>query len=261
VHFFDKLAMASPETLKVVQPDFGRVADDGLGAVVEYEFLRRNRRSDLPSLSDVSDSAAVRVVTEVLDGSKPRRPHASLRPEAVEAVRISGAFSMGLEWRAFIARMQIAARRAGFASSVAEALAGAVGELADNVLQHSESEETGIAAFAQGDAVFEYVVADCGIGMLASLRRNEEYRGLRDDMEALPLAVSAGVSRYGQRSGRGYGYRAVFLPLRAADGVVRLRSGSAVVEVASKGPGDDSGVCSQRPFHPGVTVAARLSHA
>ncbi len=68
--------------------------------------------------------------------------------------------------------------------------------LADNVLQHSQEPSTGLVAFCGCRGVFEYVVADSGIGMLASLRAAPEFRSLRDDVEALPLTITPGVSRW-----------------------------------------------------------------
>lgn len=183
----------------------------------------------------------------------------SLQPTDNDAVSIPPTLRHNNAWSAFVKRADATARAAGFAEAVAAGLAGAIGELADNIMQHSEAPESGIAAFAGNPGRFEYVVADAGVGMLASLRRASEFGSIRDDMEALQLAITAGVSRHGKGVGYGYGYRAVFLPLRASSGLIRLRSGMGVLEVSGVGPTPDQARCIQRPQHRGVVVSVELS--
>lgn len=255
----DELVTAPSQALGRAAKELGRVVEDGIGAAVEYELFRRNSRRELPPLARHSSNPVVARVAALLDGARPSAKNLQLQPLPFDVMMIPGSLGAEPEWMAFRKRLELSARSVGFADAVAAGMAGAVAELADNVVRHSERAETGLAGFACGSDRFEYVVADAGIGMLASLRCAHEFQSLRDDMEALPLAVTAGISRLGRDVGYGYGYRAVFAPLRAANGVVRLRSGAAVLVMAGRGPTSDRGVCSQRPFHQGVTVSVAVS--
>jgi hypothetical protein len=70
----------------------------------------------------------------------------------------------------FLRRLQDAAVQAGFTPQVAKGLTGAFLEMTDNVLIHSQNAGSGIAGYRWSRDCFEYVVADAGIGVLASLR-------------------------------------------------------------------------------------------
>jgi len=258
-NILDELAVAPASAFNGTLRDLGRLFADRVGPIVEYEFFRRYNRPDLPPLAEHSDSFIASHVKKLMDGQTPEHANISLQPVSADAIAIPPALGAVPAWTAFVKRAEVSARALGFADSVAAGLAGAIRELADNVIQHSEAAVSGIAAFSQTTGTFEYIVADSGIGMLASLRRASEFRSLRDDLEALPLAVTPGVSRHGRGIGYGYGFRAVFLPLRAANGSVRLRSGGAVLQMAGIGPRPDQGTCSQRPYHQGVAVSVEIS--
>lgn len=256
-HFLDELAIASTSAVVNAVKEIARVVPSRIGTLVEYELQRTLIRHDLPRLSSHSDSLMVSRIEQLVAGGAGMCS-TSLKPISEDAMRIP--LSLGDEpaWTAFVKRAELTARELGLTEMVAAGLAGAIGELADNVLQHSEAAPTGIAAFARSTDRFEYVIADAGIGMLSSLRKTPEFAALRDDLEALPLAITPGISRRGRNSGFGYGYRAVFSPLRAASGSVRLRSGRAVLQVSGNGPQPDQARCSQRPDHRGVVVAVEI---
>lgn len=258
-HFLDELAVAPVFVLKGTLRQLGSTFADRVGPIVEYEFFRRHNRPELPALCEHSDSHIVRQIANLLDGQVPDNANLSLQPIGSDVTTIPPALGAVAAWTAFVKRAEATARAVGFSDSVAAGLAGAIRELADNVIQHSDAPTSGVAAFARTADCFEYVVADSGIGMLASLRRTPEFRSLRDDLEALPLAVTPGMSRHGRGVGYGYGYRAVFLPLRAASGSVRLRSGAAVLQMVGVGLRPDQGRCSQRPYHQGVVVSVKIS--
>jgi hypothetical protein len=234
-----------------------RVFFERVGTVVEYEFYRRHQRPELPAFAEFSDAEIVRRVSSLFGGAAAEK-NLSLQPVATDAVAIPPALGGDPAWTAFVKRAEVTARGLGFGADIAAGLAGAIQEMADNIVRHSEAPNSGIAAFTKTGDRFEYVVGDCGIGMLASLRKAPEFQSLRDDIEALPLAVTPGVSRFGRGSGYGYGFRAVFLPLRAANGMVRLRSGHAVLEMAGAGVHANQGKCSQRPAHQGVVVSVAV---
>lgn len=256
----DELAEAPREAVASVLRQLPVAFFEDVCSVVEYELYRRYRRSDLPSLSEFHDASLMRGVTAIVNGAHAAVPRSlRLQPVNADVIPIPKALGRDAVWTAFVKRAEMTARAAGFPEGIAAGLAGAIQEMADNVVQHSEAPASGIAAFARIADRFEYVVGDAGIGMLASLRKAAEFRSLRDDLEALPLAVMPGVSRHGPGTGRGYGFRAVFLPLRAGHGVVRLRSGTGVLEMHGVSIQPDEGRCSQRPQHQGVVVAVQLS--
>lgn len=258
-NLLDDLAVAPLSAFSAALRANGRDGSDEVGAIVEYEFYRRNSRHELPPLADWCMSPIAQLIVKVLDSATNGAPNHSLQPLTVDAMNIPVALGGNTAWIAFLKRAEATARESGFADSVSSGLAGAIAELADNVVQHSQNPRTGLVAFYGCGGEFEYVVADSGIGILASLRSAPEFRSLRDDVEALPLAITSGVSRRGRESGFGYGYRAVFLPLRAVNGTVRLRSGKAVLQINGVGCQPDRGCCSQRPSHRGVVATVRAT--
>jgi hypothetical protein len=258
-HVLDELAVAPIAAVNATLVELGNIFANRVGPIVEYELFRRHNRPELPPLHAYCDSPIVQYIAKLLDGQSSQHANLSLQSTVADTVGIPPSLGADAAWTAFVKRAEATARAVGFTDSVSAGLAGAIRELADNVIQHSEASASGIAAFARVADRFEYVVADSGIGMLASLRRAPEFRSLRDDLEALPLAVTPGVSRHGRSVGYGYGYRAVFLPLRAAYGSVRLRSGRAVLQMAGAGPRPVQGRCSQRPYHQGVAVSVEIS--
>lgn len=256
-HLLDEIAIAPADALTAAIPEIARLVPSKVGTIVEYEFQRRHNRSELPQLSHHSDSRILQRIERLISGEIDAQS-LSLQPTDADAVRIPVGLGAHAAWTAFVKRAEVSARSLGFDSLVAAGFAGAIGELADNVVRHSESIEPGIAAFSSHSGRFEYVVADAGVGMLASLRRAPEFRSLQDDLEALPLAITPGVSSRGRNSGYGYGYRAVFGPIRVASGTVRLRSGRAVLQVSGYGPSPDNARCAQRPHQQGVVVAVEV---
>lgn len=110
-----------------------------------------------------------------------------------------------------------------------EGLLGALGELQDNVYTHSGRIDTGLAAYAVSADTFEFVIADAGIGVLASLRQNGEFIQLEHSGQALCEAISDGASRFGRQSGHGYGISQLFRALAHENGDLRFRSGDHVL--------------------------------
>ena len=253
----DDLALAPSSAFPAALRAIGRADSLGVGAMVEYELYRRNNRQELPALREWLTSPVTQLVGSVLDGAVVSPADCSLQAISADAISIPVELGSNVAWTAFLKRAEATARDFGFADLVSSGFAGAIAELADNVVQHSQEPGTGLVAFCGCRGVFEYVVADSGIGMLASLKAAPEFRSLRDDVEALPLAITPGVSRRGRGVGVGYGYRAVFLPLRAVSGEVRLRSGKAVLQVEGAGCRPDCGRCSQRPSHQGVVATVK----
>ena len=222
-------------------------------------MFRRHSRPELPTLRSYFNGPLLSRICHIVEGQNAIFPNLSLQPTLADAIAIPTELGKDVTWTAFTKRAEASAKIVGFSDIVAAGLAGAIHEMADNIMQHSEAKNSGIAVFKNSGDQFEYVVGDAGIGMLASLKQASEFTALRDDLEALPLAVLPGVSRFGRGSGRGYGFRAVFMPLRGGFGAVRLRSGTAVLEMVGQTVQSDQGKCSQRAGHQGVVVSVQMS--
>jgi anti-sigma regulatory factor (Ser/Thr protein kinase) len=131
-------------------------------------------------------------------------------------------------WTAFLLIMQKALKQHCFPEHLAGALTGAVGEMVDNVWEHSETSVPGLVAFEVRHRRLNFAVADLGIGVLQSLRKNPHYRFLNSSMEALQKAILKGVSRL-QGQSRGYGFSRLLKAVAELWGFTRLRSGQAVL--------------------------------
>ncbi len=180
-----------------------------------------------------------------------------------------GLFRMGPEWSeddtpwmGFQLAAQRAAGAMGFHRRTAAQFAAALGEMFSNVHEHSGAPSSGIAAFMCGRDAFEFAVADSGIGVRESLRSCADYAYLADDGKALRLALTDGVSRYGAQSGRGKGFRPIFVGLANLSGVLRFRSGDHSLVIDGQKIGDMSAVTAQKAPIPGFLVSVTcLKHS
>lgn len=139
-------------------------------------------------------------------------------------------------WQQWASHAENAAVTSGLARSLVNGLMGALGELQENVYQHSGRPETGLVAYAASNETFEFVIADAGMGVLASLQQNSEFAHLKDSGEALRIAVSDGVSRHGSASGRGYGIGQLFRALAHDSAELRFRSGDHALRLWGDAP-------------------------
>ncbi|TIQ79724.1 hypothetical protein [Mesorhizobium sp.] len=139
-------------------------------------------------------------------------------------------------WEQWMSHAENAALASGLARGLVSGLLGALGELQENVYQHSGRPETGLVAYAAVNGMFEFVVADAGVGVLTSLRQNPEFAQIGDSGEALRVAVSDGASRHGRASGRGYGIGQVFRALAHDWAELRFRSGDHALRLWGDAP-------------------------
>ncbi len=160
-------------------------------------------------------------------------------------------------WTAFGLEVQRAASRAGFTNPIAAQLTAALGELYSNIYEHSRRSGTGLIAFKSGKHAFEIVVADRGVGVLDSLRTHGEYGTLADHGEALHLTLTEGVSRYGEGTGRGYGFRPLFIGLANIRGALRFRSGDHALVIDGTSPTLVTARSAQKVPVPGFMVAVK----
>lgn len=136
--------------------------------------------------------------------------------------------SSDTRWTGFLHDLQAELRAHGFRNRLSASITGAVGEMADNVWEHSGAPISGLVGYAIGQRRVDFVVADLGDGVMKSLRRNPMYRFVNTSMEALEKAVLDGVSRFEDQS-RGYGFSSLLRALANLWGFARLRSGQAAL--------------------------------
>lgn len=201
-----------------------------LGPLIEYVWLRR--RLPLPSLTTAQSTP----LTDEFRRFASTTSHAagSLNDGAVQDfIHVPASFDgfRSTAWVTFMSRMRFAAEAHGFSTPQATGLVAALGEMASNAFEHSQKPETAIAAFRTETSIFEFVVADAGIGAAASLRLSPEFQHIHDTGEALKLCITDGVSRHGHDAKRGHGFQELFSRLADFNARVRIRSDDQVVDL------------------------------
>ena len=124
---------------------------------------------------------------------------------------------------------------------------GIFSELATNVVNHAESAGGYVLAQQynyQSGPMVEIAVADCGIGIRASLRKNHKNTLMPSDAEAIELAIQEGVSSLEDNS-RGYGLHHVTddvqknndreMVIRSGHGTMNLQ-GDGTIAKANRSP-------------------------
>jgi hypothetical protein len=150
-------------------------------------------------------------------------------------LKLSADPMIGTEWTRLSLQTKRAAIAAGFTDRIAAQLSAAVDELASNVYEHSQAPETGVVVYRGTPGLFEFVVADAGVGALATLRTNPKLQHLATDREALPMALQDGCSRFSDPL-RGNGFKDLFRGLANHEGNLRFRSGEAAVLIDGQSP-------------------------
>ena len=163
-----------------------------------------------------------------------------------------------LAWAQWAKHAENSAVIAGLPRGLAGGLLGALGELQDNVFEHSGRPETGVAAYAASADAFEFVVADAGRGVLATLRENPEFAMLPDSGAALRAAASDGASRHARSTGHGYGIGKLFRALAHDAAELRFRSGDHALRVWGDAPSLTGQVeLAQKAWLNGLTISVR----
>ncbi|MEY9594816.1 hypothetical protein ABIA06_007107 [Bradyrhizobium yuanmingense] len=162
-------------------------------------------------------------------------------------------------WTSFKLEAHKAAISAGFAGQAVSRLIGAMGEIADNVLEHSEAVPTGFIVFCSRPGCFEFAVADNGIGTLASLRSNPEYAHLADEGDALQCALTDGESRYGKGATRGTGFSTLFRSLVNMNASLRFRSGDHALSMQGTSPTLVNAHVARKPRASGFMTSVRCT--
>jgi integrase len=169
--------------------------------------------------------------------------------------------SDGVAWDQWAKHAENAAANRSVPRNFAQRLIGALIELCDNVDEHSGRPETGIAAYAASEGKFEFVVADCGIGVLASLKRNPRFAGLDNCGAALSAAIRDGNSGL-DIAGRGMGIGYLFRALIRDEGELRFRSGDYSLAIVGSSPTAEGSIqLSKQPWFDGLVISARCNPA
>jgi anti-sigma regulatory factor (Ser/Thr protein kinase) len=157
-------------------------------------------------------------------------------------------------WVLFRRKAQEAAEYAGLIRRTALGLAGALGELEDNIHRHSELPSSGLVGFRAIPGEFEFIVVDSGIGVLASLKQCPDYELIADAGTALRLALADGTSRFGRNTGNGFGFQGLFTGLANLQGFLRFRSGDHALTIDGRSPNLVSAKLAQRASFSGFSI-------
>ena len=143
----------------------------------------------------------------------------------------------------------------GFSSKLAGALTGGVGEMVDNAWSHSFCDDPALLVYQVRSKKFAFSVADLGVGVLESLRKNPKYDFLRSSMDAITFAIEPGVSRL---ENGGMGFATMLKSIAELRGNARIRSGEAALIIDRT---QETAVKNliYLPQLPGLHVSARCS--
>jgi hypothetical protein len=140
-------------------------------------------------------------------------------------------------------------------------ICGALGEMVDNVYEHSQATDSGIVGFIGNEKYLDICVGDAGIGVLSSLKLNPAYAYLADAGMALSLAIEDGISRYpisAGGEGRGHGFSTLFRGLNSLDADVRLRTGNYALEISGRNSLERVPRISEKAHLRGFVLSFRL---
>ena len=139
------------------------------------------------------------------------------------------------KYHPFASRFCKAAKQAGF-GNIAQALSGALLEMADNVVQHSGPDPAcpapGIIGYYICDGHVAFSIADLGRGALQSLKENPAWSQLQNSKAALLAIIQKHASRR-PSGGDGEGFKEVFKSLTNLNGLIELFSGDGRVRITN----------------------------
>jgi anti-sigma regulatory factor (Ser/Thr protein kinase) len=133
-------------------------------------------------------------------------------------------------WTALKMEFMKTLRSNGFSNTLSSRVTGALAELTNNVWDHSERTDTGLLGFQVQNRKFTIVIADLGIGILESLRRNPLHSSIRTHSAAIEKALVPGVSRFEDIS-RGTGFIDFLSVVTDLHGKARLRTGNIALTI------------------------------
>ena len=243
-----------------------------LPGLLEYGCLRWSCRydgtmPDLPRAVTSSDlGRALGLVRSELGlsmNAPQRSPSRHLDPLSAEFFTVQGAHDLVREeWDYFATRFDASARHVGFSFDAAAKLQLALFEMAENAVIHAEAPAILVGYHASPPTAL-FCVADVGIGVLASLRKNPSFGRLTRHNEAIRTALQEGTtSLLAEEGGGGFGFRQVFTSLTDHWGSLRFRSLGGCITMEGTDCDANRGAFTHPPILPGfqVTVCCR-THA
>jgi hypothetical protein len=141
-----------------------------IGPLVKMLLARRNAPAAYASVRFAAPFADM--IDQALTARKITGDAYQARQGGFPPCRFSETGDGDDQWALWRSRAEQAAVAASFPNPLAAAIIGAMGELQDNVFCHSRKPETGLVAYAATAGTFEIVLADSGVGVLASLQEN-----------------------------------------------------------------------------------------
>ena len=162
-----------------------------------------------------------------------------------------------LQRNRFLMAARSAGEAAGLDKKTAQCLTAALREMESNIHEHSERTASGILAFQSRPNLFEFVAADGGVGVLATLREAEEFSDFTDHGLAMHAALQENVSRHGRNSGHGNGFRDLFIGLAHLNADLRFRSGDHALLISGPQPELKTARLAQKSLFQGFLVAVR----
>jgi hypothetical protein len=154
---------------------------------------------------------------------------------------------------AFMVEMHKAMKALGWPTNFTAGFIDAMGEMESNIHEHSRAVGSGLMAYQVAAEEVEWVVADCGIGVLRGLQ-DGAYPSLTDAGEALRMALKDGCSRLGI-AGHGNGFRPLFKALSARHGRLRFRSDDQLLTIEGLSPVLSRMRLDQRAHAPGFVIS------
>jgi hypothetical protein len=174
-----------------------------LAGLIEYGCLRYAGPDSIPSLpSRIKDTALGLALFDVpselgLRSAGPRKTavkNLDIRSVEFHLVPDVNDLDEDVEWQNYLQRFERSAISVGFSKVSAANLQSAFFEMAENTRLHSRTPVCALVGYEAINDLALFTVADVGIGVLTSLRSNPRYGHLQQDIEAIQLAMQAGVT-------------------------------------------------------------------
>jgi len=231
---------------------------DSLGPLVEWAQLCAEGTLPLPTKVDFLSIKSLRPLVVALT-SNPSRPF-GYNASSEGLIKFENVNQNDSRWWTSISlQVQSAADHVGFSRVVANRMVAAIVEMNSNIWEHSGRPSTGFIAYKVMQRNFEFVVGDRGIGVLESLRSCQTYSSVCDYGEALQLATSDGVSRFGPGCQRGYGFHSILVGLANHRGLIRYRSGDYSLTIDGTKDESRPTLIAKRPFLSGLLVSVECA--
>ena len=256
----DDLAIAVERRQINPIPHLTQTVLDGIGPLLELLLLNRGSKLSSLDLCHLPTSMRIAALTTCLKCEHSGRGiYVSSQEQSagfIATARDSRAAVESVEWTQFCRNAELAAKSAGLVGPEAKGLVGAMIEIEENVHRHSNRAFDGVVGFYAKQKEFEFVVADSGDGVLASLKSHPDYADLRDAGTALKVALADGNSRFGRDSGNGYGFHGLFVGMANLNGNLRFRTEDHALLIDGTTPSLVTSRIAQKCYVKGFLVSA-----